>query len=666
MTLSKRSLPASLALLAGLFLVRPCVSWAEGGQAVGPTPPRLAFTDGDVSFWRSGAEDWSSAQVNIPLAAGDAVYAGNGSNLEVEIGSRAFVRAGSQTELGLESLETGFLQFKVTGGHAAFDLQGMPEGQRIEVDTPNAAFTIDRPGYYRLDVDGGTTFATRRGGDARVIPAGGEASDVPDGHQVVLQGTETATVNASGAPALDDWDRWNNGRSSEHPEHPQSAAYVPPDVAGSDDLDRDGDWRETPRYGHVWVPRQTPADWAPYSTGRWVWDPYYGWTWVDDAPWGWAPYHYGRWVDVGGYWGWAPGPFVSAAVYAPALVGFLGPVGVSVNVGIGIPVPPFGWVALGFGEPVLPWWGPVGFVGRPYWCGWGGPRVVNNVVINNTRIVNATTINRFQNMGVRNAVIGVPHDQFGRGRIQPARLGPNQVRGLQPIRGSLGVRPVAASLVPNAGRGQRPPQQIATRAVVATRAPQDPAHRLQAAGIPAASAARASEVRLVQPRQTAHLEASGRGRVFAHEPPPPPASSRERQAAMGDQQHAPMGDQRHASIGSSEAGIGRHTERGLAAPVPPAGAGGRERNQGGRTTPPPHAAAEHHATRGGTYAHHAPRPPVSHHAMPRPSAEGRRAAPPPRQTHRAPMESPRGGTAHHSEMSRPERSSAPHSGHRSG
>src|SRR5262249_49911723 len=156
----------------------------------------------------------------------------------------------------------------------------------------------------------------------------------------------------------------------------------------------------------------------------------------------------------------------------------------------------------------------------------------------------------------------------------------------------------------------RPPQQIATRAVVATRAPQDPARRLQAAGMPAAaSAARASEVRVVQPRQTAHLEASGRGRGFAHEPPPPPASSRERQATMGAQ--------RHASIGSSGAGSGGHTERGLGTPVAPAGAGGRERNHGGRTAPPQHG--EHHAARGGAYAYHAPRPPVSHHAMPRQS-----------------------------------------------
>src|SRR6185437_8285637 len=51
----------------------------------GPTPPRLAFIDGEVSFWRPGAEDWAPAQQNTALAAGDHVYAGDGANFELEL-----------------------------------------------------------------------------------------------------------------------------------------------------------------------------------------------------------------------------------------------------------------------------------------------------------------------------------------------------------------------------------------------------------------------------------------------------------------------------------------------------------------------------------------------------------------------------------------------------
>ena len=44
---------------------------AQSERAAGPTPPRLAFMNGEVSFWRPGSEDWAPAQVNTALAAGD-------------------------------------------------------------------------------------------------------------------------------------------------------------------------------------------------------------------------------------------------------------------------------------------------------------------------------------------------------------------------------------------------------------------------------------------------------------------------------------------------------------------------------------------------------------------------------------------------------------------
>ena len=66
------------------------------------SPPRLGFVDGDVSFWRPGAEDWASAQVNTALAAGDSLYAGDGGNFELQSGPRALVRGGANTELRLE------------------------------------------------------------------------------------------------------------------------------------------------------------------------------------------------------------------------------------------------------------------------------------------------------------------------------------------------------------------------------------------------------------------------------------------------------------------------------------------------------------------------------------------------------------------------------------
>ena len=56
------------------------------------------------------------------------------------------------------------------------------------------------------------------------------------------------------------------------------------------------------------MPTNVASGWAPYHDGHWAWIAPWGWTWVDDAPWGFAPYHYGSWVTIGNRWSWVPGP----------------------------------------------------------------------------------------------------------------------------------------------------------------------------------------------------------------------------------------------------------------------------------------------------------------------------------------------------------------------
>jgi hypothetical protein len=429
------------------------------------TPPRLSYSDGEVSFWRPGADDWAPAQINTPLAPGDELYTGDRSNLELQVGSRAYVRASGDTQLGLVNQDPDFLELKVTNGSLSVDLRSLDSGTAIEVDTPQAALTIERPGYYRVDVtQERTSIITRRGGRATVTPAGGQAITLAASEEMVLDGLGTPTVRSYVAPELDTWDRWNYARS-EHLLETMSARYVPPGVYGTDTLDQYGSWREVATYGPVWVPQAVAPDWVPYSTGRWISDPTFGWTWVDTAPWGWAPYHYGRWVFVDGFWAWAPGPMVRRAVYSPALVVFFG--GPRVRVAVGTPF--VSWVALSWGEPVVPWWGRTGFVGRPWWGGWGGPRVVNNVVINQTTVVNVTNINVYRNVNVHNAVVAVNQEHFGRRAVHEARMAQVDVKRLEPVRGALRVTPTAASFVASSGSAKRPPESTLARPVVATR-----------------------------------------------------------------------------------------------------------------------------------------------------------------------------------------------------
>jgi hypothetical protein len=436
-------------------------------------PLRLSYVGGQVSFWRYGTQDWVAAQLNTPLAAGDALYVGRDSELELQMGGRAFVRADDDTQLTLVNQDPDFLQIRITSGRVSLDLRTLPTGYAVELDTPNAVFSIDRVGYYRVDVNGDVHFITRRGGRAVVVPAGGEAMSIRPSEEIVVQGTTTAHVATYVAPELDRWDRWNYDRTDELVDT-VSERYLSPGVAGARELDHYGSWRVVPQYGTVWVPDAVPTGWAPYSAGRWIWDPYYQWTWVDDAPWGWAPFHYGRWVYVSGYWAWCPGPVVvSRPVYAPALVAFYG-VRPGFSVGIGIGSSGLAWVALGWGEPLLPWWGHPGFVGRPWWGGWGGPRVVNNVVVKQTTVVNVTNIH-YANVRVTNAVVATTADHFGRGHVReaPVQVVREREREMEQIRGALPVKPDSLRVNAGAPKGERPPQSILERPVIATRAPRE-------------------------------------------------------------------------------------------------------------------------------------------------------------------------------------------------
>jgi len=163
----------------------------------------------------------------------------------------------------------------------------------------------------------------------------------------------TVSADAGHAPS-DDFLLWVD-KSDDAPQAPQQATrYVSPETTGYDALDRYGRWDTLPDSEPVWYPTSVPDDWAPYRFGHWASIEPWGWTWIDDQPWGFAPFHYGRWINVDGHWGWAPGAVVPHPVYAPALVAFIdapddpggGPDG----------GPDVGWFPLGPGDEYSPWY----------------------------------------------------------------------------------------------------------------------------------------------------------------------------------------------------------------------------------------------------------------------------------------------------------------------
>jgi hypothetical protein len=530
------------AMAALLVLAAPPRAAAQDESEDPPTrAARLSYTGGSVSFAPAGSDEWVNAVVNRPMTTGDKLWTDRGGRAELRIDSYA-VRLGEQTGFSFLNLDDRTVQIRLTEGSVNVRVRRLDESQVLEVDTPNLAFNVLRPGSYRINVNenGDTTVINVRDGQGEVT-GGGSAYPIHAGQSATFQGSDQLSADVEGYPGDDDFDRWCGDRDARW-DRSTSPRYVSDDVVGYEDLDDYGGWRPVPEYGTVWFPHTTIVGWAPYRYGHWVWVSPWGWTWVDDAPWGFAPFHYGRWVVVGGVWGWvpvAPRPAVVTVayvrpVYAPALVAWVGGPHFGIGVGVGGVAAGVAWFPLGPRDVFCP----------AYHV---GPRYVENVNVYNTTIINRTQVtnvytnvyvNRnvtnitYQNQRVANAVTATSQASFT--SAQP--IGRNMVKVDARDVASAPAAPITPSIAPQqhsflgAGGAARatPPANIAARGVVARTAPPPApapiARQVQAVqannGRPAAASeyrqnqATQSSVRVAQPSRQAQLPAGG-GRTVA-------------------------------------------------------------------------------------------------------------------------------------------------------
>jgi hypothetical protein len=338
---------ANALLIVALIAATPALAQQEPPARVG----RVALVAGQLGFHEKGETTWSKASVNYPVAAGGAFWTDPKSRAEFRIGSRSIAISGN-TELNIAKLDQQVMQLAVPQGRIDLRVRQLLEGESIEVDLPRGAVWILQPGIY--DIDAGAGDQPERiavfEGSARFV---GGTLDVAinAGDMAVISGTQTLAAAIERA-ATDDFSKWC--RSRDYDERRLAAPYhVSPQMTGYEELDEYGSWRAVPQYGEVWFPRRVAAGWAPYREGHWVWLDPWGWSWVDDEPWGFAPFHYGRWATVEDQWAWIPGDFVPQPVYAPALVAFVGDSGTGYwdagDVG-----PAVGWFPLGPGEVYWP------------------------------------------------------------------------------------------------------------------------------------------------------------------------------------------------------------------------------------------------------------------------------------------------------------------------
>ena len=443
---------------------------------------RLNYINGNVSMEPAGIDQWSPADLNRPFTIGDYLYADQDSRAELHL-DVAVIRMGPQTSFGFLNLNDQAVQIKLTEGDMYVRLRDFSSDQTFEVDTPNAAVNLLRDGVYRFRVDpnGNMSFVVVREGQAEVT-GGGQAFTLDPGNSAELSGTDQLAFDIQAAPDPDEFDQWCQARDA-HEAHLASARYLPPSVIGYEDLDDYGTWQNTGDYGPVWYPSQVAAGWAPYHYGHWAWIEPWGWTWVDDMPWGFAPFHYGRWAYIGNRWGWCPGPIAVAGYrgpvvrpyYAPAMVAWFG--GAHFGIGISIGGPSLGWVPLGYGDVYTPPYA----CSRPYFTNVNryNTRIVNNVNITNVyntvyvdhRVYNQTIVN----MQAPNAVMAMPQSSFATGAsVRQAGVVVRQPNATQLQTAAVIAPPVAPTrqaVLPNARPAPQPPAQVLQRQVIARSTP---------------------------------------------------------------------------------------------------------------------------------------------------------------------------------------------------
>ncbi len=486
-----------------------------------------------------------------------------------------------------------------------------------------------RPGSYKIDVNeaGDTTVVTVRDGEGEVT-GGGSAYTIHSRETGTFAGIDQLDADVQRfSPDEDDFDHWCYDRDR-HADHSTSARYVSTDVIGYDDLDDYGGWRDAPEYGHVWFPHTTVVGWAPYRYGHWVWISPWGWTWVDDEPWGFAPFHYGRWVAVGGVWGWVPCPprpvgvVYVRPVYAPALVAWVG--GPHFSIGIGI----------GGGGGVGVAWFPLG--PRDVYCPsyHVSQRYVQNVNISNTTVINQTNITNvynnvyvnktvnvtnitYQNQTAPNAVTATSHQAFT--SAQPVAR--NMVKVDAREMASAPVAPLTPNVAPQqrsvigagASASVKPPAASFSRAVVAKTAPPPPpapfVKQQQAIQANGGRPPEVSQVRQVQAENTQQARPN-----IKIAPPAQPGTPRNVQAnrPAGNIQNAPANAQNNpGNVQNNERKVQNNNNR------PPSVNNSAPPNSGNRPVNPPANAGNAPTNTGNSSKVYNDRPPSS-----RPSNSG--------------------------------------------
>jgi hypothetical protein len=181
---------SSLASVLVLAFVIPQIASAADDDDPPGRVARLSYANGAVSFNPAGTDDWTSAVVNRPLTIGDKLWTDSGARAELNLGTAA-IRLGDQTGFSFLNLDDRATQIQMTEGTLNVRVRRLDQDEVFEIDTPNLAFSILRPGTYRINVNesGDATMVAVQTGEGEVT-GGGSAYTVRAGESGMFSGAD--------------------------------------------------------------------------------------------------------------------------------------------------------------------------------------------------------------------------------------------------------------------------------------------------------------------------------------------------------------------------------------------------------------------------------------------------------------------------------------------
>ena len=346
--------------LAWLTRACLCVLFASVSTWALADPParagRIVEVAGTAWSFDADHNEWGRMVRNQTLSEGDRVRVDPKSRVSMRIGSTSLWLDGG-ADVEVMQLDDAGVLLRLENGALGLALRSSESVSEYRVQTREGQLFPDDVGLYRVEqlpqgtraqaLQGRLRFESDRSGAM-------QRAWLRDGEQAEFWWADGPRTEHQ-ALVRDSFANWLLGQAGAAAiASTVSEEYVSSEMTGVEELDRNGRWEQAPEYGNVWIPTQVAPGWEPYRDGRWVWTRNWGWSWVDDLPWGFAPFHYGRWVVWRGRWCWTPGHYVARPVYAPALVTWRQTPGITIGVTIRQPPPRGSWFPLPPREVYVP------------------------------------------------------------------------------------------------------------------------------------------------------------------------------------------------------------------------------------------------------------------------------------------------------------------------